>query len=120
MDRSAFLCPGRTAAASPFNCNVGVVPGSDPAPIGRFGNSGVGILEGPGMVSWNLGLSKRFQLREKISLRLEGSFTNVANHVNLGDPISDIANNSFGRISSARGSDFGGARTGQVSLRLEF
>ena len=120
MDRSAFLCPGRTAAANPFNCNVGVVPGRDPAPIGRFGNSGVGILEGPGMASWNLGLSKRFQFREKVSLRLEGSFTNVANHVNLADPIGDIANNNFGRISSARGSDFGGARTGQVSLRLEF
>ena len=45
---------------------------------------------------------------------------NVTNHVNLADPQLNITNNSFGAISSARGGDFGGGRTGQVSLRLEF
>ena len=28
--------------------------------------------------------------------------------------------NNFGRITGARGVDFGGGRTGQVALRLEF
>lgn len=121
LDRNAFVCPGRQPGASnQFNCAVGVVPGRDIAPIGRFGNAGVGILEGPGTVAWNLSLSKRFYLRERLNLQLEGSFTNLPNTVNLADPVLNIADNNFGRITSARGVDFGGGRTGQVGLRLQF
>jgi hypothetical protein len=121
LDRNAFVCPGRTAGANQFNCSVGVAPGRDPAPLGRFGNSGVGFIEGPGTFSWNAGASKRFAVSERFALKLAGSFTNVTNYVNLGDPQLNITNNSFGKITSARGgSDFGGGRSGQVSLRLEF
>lgn len=121
LDRSAFVCPGRVpGSATQFNCSVGVVPGRDPAPLGRFGNSGVGIVEGPGTLGWNLGASKNFRLAERFLFKLEGSFTNVANVTNLADPVVDVSNNSFGRITSARGSDFGGGRTGQVSIRLQF
>ncbi len=115
-DRGAFLCPGRAADSNPFNCAIGVVPGRDPAPIGRFGNSGVGILTGPGTVGWNMGMSKRFRLVERITMKMEGSFTNVPNRTNLGDPNLNIADNNFGRITGVRD----GARTGQVSMRLEF
>jgi hypothetical protein len=120
LDRNAFLCPGRFPGTTPFNCSVGVVPGRDPAPLGRFGNSGVGIIEGPGSFSWNAGLSKRFAITETARVKLEGTFTNVTNRVNLGDPQLNITNNSFGTITSARGGEFGGGRTGQVSLRVEF
>jgi len=120
MDRNAFVCPGRGVGANQFNCSVGVVSGRDPAPIGRFGNSGVGIVKGPGTFGLNAALSKRFALTERVSLRLEGSFTNVPNWTNLGDPVMNIADNNFGRITGARGVDFGGGRTGQVSLRLQF
>ena len=120
LDRNAFVCPGRTPGPLQFNCHVGVVPGTDPSPIGRFGNSGVGILTGPGTFDWNQALNKRFKF-EKFSLKLEGSFTNMPNWVNLNDPVLNIANSSFGQITSARGgADFGGGRTGQVSLRVEF
>jgi hypothetical protein len=91
-----------------------------PAPIGRFGNSGVGINVGPGTFGWNAAMSKRFLLAERCSVRFEGSFTNLPNRTNLGDPNLNIADNNFGRITSTRGSDFGSARTGQVALRLEF
>jgi len=121
LDRSAFVCPGREPGALQFNCSVGVVPGRDPAPIARFGNSGVGIVLGPGTVGWNLGMGKRFAVVERFSLRLEGSFTNVPNRVNLADPNLNIADSNFGRITSARGGEvFGGGRTGQVSIRMEF
>ncbi len=120
LDRNAFLCPGRTPGALQFNCAVGVVAGRDPAPIGRFGNSGVGVVTGPGTFGLNAALSKQFQIAERVRLRAEGSFTNAPNWTNLGDPIMDIANSNFGRITGSRGVDFGGGRTGQVSLRLEF
>ncbi|HEU0119036.1 MAG TPA: TonB-dependent receptor [Bryobacteraceae bacterium] len=121
LDRNAFVCPGRTVGDQQFNCQVGVVAGRDPAPIGRFGNAGVGIVTGPGTFGLNAAISKKFVLADRVRLRAEGSFTNAPNWTNLGDPVMDIANSNFGRITSARGGvDFGGGRTGQVSLRLEF
>ncbi|MEP7364940.1 MAG: TonB-dependent receptor [Acidobacteriota bacterium] len=119
-DRNAFVCPGRGTDSLQFDCRVGSTPGRDPAPIGRYGNAGVGIFEGPGTVALNMGLSKRFVIREHVGLRLEGSFTNLPNWTNLGDPNLNVADSQFGRITGARGVDFGGARTGQVALRFEF
>jgi hypothetical protein len=113
FDRSAFVCPGRFAGtADQFNCNV--------APIGRFGNSGVGVLVGPGTVNLSMGMGKDFQITERSRLRLEGTFTNLPNHPNLADPGSNISAVSFGVVTTARGGDSGGNRVGQVSLRLEF
>ncbi len=119
IDPNAFLCPGVGIAAGTGSCNIGT-PGSAFAPIGRFGNAGTGILVGPGTVNLSAGLSKYFLITEGIKLKAEGTFTNVLNHTNLDDPVLDISNPSFGRITDARLSDFGGYRTGQVSLRLEF
>jgi len=52
--------------------------------------------------------------------RVEGSFTNVPNWNNLGDPVLNVNDNAFGVIRGARGVDFGGGRTGQVGARLQF
>lgn len=113
FDRGAFVCPGRIAgSADQFNCNV--------APIGRFGNAGVGILEGPGTVNLSLGMGKDFALTERFRLRLEGTFTNLPNHPNLADPGTNISAVNFGVVTSARGGDSGGNRVGQVSMRIEF
>jgi hypothetical protein len=57
-----------------------------PGPIARFGNSGVGILTGPGTATWSAGLSKTFPIREYVRMRFESTFSNVLNHVNLGTP----------------------------------
>lgn len=116
FNNNAFSCPGQIGYASIATCNVGV--GS--APIGRFGNESVGDLVGPGTVSLSTGLSKSFTIVEGVRLRAEGTFTNVLNHTNLADPQLDVTQASFGQITQARGSDFGGNRTGQLSLKLEF
>ena len=120
LDRNAFVCPGRAPGATQFNCLVGVVPGRDPNPIGRFGNSGVGIVTGPGTFIWNMGMAKKFQIRERLTFRMEGSFTNLPNWTNLADPNRTLNDNNFGRITAARGVETGAGRTGQVGMRLEF
>ncbi len=94
--------------------------GPHPLPIGRFGNSQVGSVEGPGLVNLSAGLSKAFSITERVHVKVEGTFTNVLNHTNLGDPLMDLTSPSFSLITSTISSDFGGARTGQVSARVEF
>ncbi len=124
FNNAAFACPGQVGYASlapavgtgQTPCNVGV--GS--APIGRFGTESTGDLTGPGTVSLSSGLSKSFLITEDLRLRAEGTFTNVLNHTNLADPQLDISQSNFGQITQSRGSDFGGNRTGQMSLSLEF
>jgi hypothetical protein len=117
---AAFTCPGTPNWVAGSPCTIGDNPSTDLAPIGRFGNAGIGILTGPGTVNLNTALGKAFSISERAKFKIEASFTNILNHVNLGDPINAIDNPSFGQITSARSSDFGGYRTGQVSARLDF
>jgi hypothetical protein len=115
---AAFACPGQTVAYVPgvTTCDVGM--GS--APIGRFGTESLGSLVGPGLWSLSSGLSKTIHMTESVSLRFETTFTNVLNHTNPADPNLLLTDPNFGKITSARGSDFGGNRTGQASLKIEF
>ena len=120
----AFACPGQVgyaslapaAATGVTPCTVGV----GTLPIGRFGTESTGDLIGPGTFSLSSGLSKSFTLVEGVHLRAQGTFTNVLNHTNLADPQTDISQANFGQITQSRGSDFGGNRTGQLALSLEF
>jgi hypothetical protein len=117
---AAYTCPGTPGWTQGHSCLIGTNPATTLAPIGRFGNAGIGTVVGPGTVNVNAGLSKRFAVTERVHIKVEGSFTNVLNHTNLADPVLDITNSSAGVITSARGSDFGGARTGQVGARIDF
>ena len=125
FNNNAFACPGQTGYASlaPTAATGGVSPctvGVGSAPIGRFGTESVGDLTGPGSLSLSSGLSKSFTVVEGVRLRAEGTFTNILNHTNLADPLTDISQSNFGQITQSRGSDFGGNRTGQLSLKVEF
>ena len=119
INPAAFVCPGVAGWTPGTPCLIGT-NSTNLAPIGRFGNSGVGVVEGPGTVNLNAGLTKVFSLTERIKLRASGSFTNVLNHLNLSDPNLNITSGNFRKITQSRASDFGGPRTGLVSLRLDF
>ena len=68
---------------------------------GTFGNTGIGVLKGPG--NWNIDFAtrKQFRLAETQNLEIRGSFYNVLNHANLGNPNTTQLNSIFGRITSA-------------------
>lgn len=117
---NAFACPGQSPSASGFTCSIGINPAKDLKPIGRFGNSGVGIFEGPGTLNTSMGFAKSFSVWERLKVRLSGTFTNIFDVTNLADPILSLKNGSFGKITSATAAEFGGARTGQVGVRIEF
>jgi hypothetical protein len=88
-------------------------------PIGRFGNCGVGILEGPGAVTFSMSAGKTFHLNERFAFRYEAQFSNLFNIVNWGEPNMNITG-SFGHISNAQGVAQAGPRTIQMALRFQF
>jgi hypothetical protein len=112
------------------NPNASVAPGTAfninafaPTPVGaaRIGNAGVGILEGPGTIAVNGGLSKSLAIRERLRMRFEATFTNALNHTNFAPPAVNVSSPStFGVLQSAQTAENGGNRTGQLALRLDF
>jgi hypothetical protein len=115
FDATAFALPG-ASSASPLT--------PPPGPIGRFGNAGIGIIEGPGVWQEDMGLAKHFSVTERLKVQVFALATNVFNHPNLGNPTVDITQPSLrGTILSLR-SDPGASgilmRLIQLGLRLEF
>jgi hypothetical protein len=84
-------------------------------PAGTFGATGIGVLTGPG--SWNIdtAIQKNFPVAEGKRVELRGSFYNMFNHANLGNPNTTINNPTFGRIASA-----GTPRVIEFGLRFAF
>jgi hypothetical protein len=91
-----------------------------PANEGRFGDAGVGTLQGPGTAAVSLGVAKQFRLTEKVQARFETTFTNVLNHTNFAPPVTAIDNSLFGQLTGPQTAENAGNRTGQAALRLEF
>jgi hypothetical protein len=88
-----------------------------PVPLGayRYGNSGRGILDGPGFVALNAGLSRRFSIREKSSLQFRWEAFNITNHTNFRMPNTSVNAPTGATITQANP-----ARTMQVALRFQF
>jgi hypothetical protein len=125
VNPGALTCPGLSGFTIGSSCTTGSGKAPSPLPIGRFGNLRPGSIVGAGTVNLSTGLSKSFHLTEHVNLRAEGTFTDILNHTNLGDPNVNISSPSFGLITnSINGGTFGAgngeARTGQVSMRLDF
>ncbi|HET9176910.1 MAG TPA: carboxypeptidase regulatory-like domain-containing protein [Terriglobia bacterium] len=64
-----------------FNTSCFAVP-----PNGRFGNSGVNILEGPGLNNQSVSLTKNFPVTERVHIEFSAMASNVFNHPNFENP----------------------------------
>lgn len=92
-----------------------------PASAGRFGNAGVGILQGPGTAAVSMGVAKAFSITERVHVRFESTFTNVLNHTNFAPPSTVVDSAStFGVLSAPQTAENAGNRTGQAALRVSF
>ena len=88
-------------------------------PAGRFGNSGLNILEGPGLHMHDLTLGKTFPLTEQWKFTLMAAAQNVFNHPNFNNPGANLSTpGTYGIVSSTRG--FAPGRQIMIRLRLEF
>jgi hypothetical protein len=53
---------------------------------GTYGNVGRNVLEGPSLAQFDLCLTKRWSLPERLNLQFRSEFFNVFNHTNLNTP----------------------------------
>ena len=88
---------------------------------GTFGNAGHGIIEGPGYMILNLGLSKSVNFERFGRVQAIASFQNILNHTNFGEPNMTVDASSGGVITSTHIFPAAGSpRTGEVGLRWSF
>ncbi|MCU1263525.1 MAG: TonB-dependent receptor [Bryobacterales bacterium] len=71
------------------------------APSDRFGNEPVGNVEGPGLQSYDLSVSKNFRFRERYNLRFQTDFFNAFNVANFNGLNVVRTDNAFGTLSGA-------------------
>lgn len=86
-------------------------------PLGsyRFGSSGRNILDGPGTVNINAGLSRRFRLAESKAVQFRLESQNLPNHPNFNLPENRVDIISGGTITRAKNN-----RMLTLGLRVEF
>jgi len=90
--------------------------GSSPADT-DFGNSGVGMVRGPGQSDIDAAIERRFAIEGSSSIRVRGEFFNLTNRSNFANPNNMLNTGSaFGTISSTSNNP----RIIQMALRYEF
>ena len=83
--------------------------------LGTYGNFGSHNILGPGSVTLNMGLTRKFRLGETRSIEFRAEAFNLPNHLNPGNPVLTLSNSTFGRIQS--GAD---PRIMQLALKFVF
>ena len=114
FDTSAFVVPG---------CPTTNPVCSNPANVGRFGNSGWNYLTGPATKNLDIGLAKDFKVTERFLLRFNMTMADALNHPNFTIPAANISSpGTVGVISSATSAALVEPVSRQInfSLRLNF
>jgi len=87
-------------------------------PTYSFGNSGYGVLYGPGLINLDFGLRKIFNITERQKLQLRMEAFNAVNHPNFANPDGGIDDGpgSAAAITATQGSN----RVVQAGLKYSF
>ncbi len=66
-----------------------------------WGNSGVGIVQGPGQFNWDISLIKDTRIREGHTFQFRTEFYNAFNHTQFANPDTALRNDhTFGQITA--------------------
>jgi len=82
---------------------------------GQFGDLGRNSLYGPGAISLDTALTRRFAFKERLNMDIRADFFNVLNHANPSNPSASVTSSTFGTITA-----FGGPRQIQMALKFYF
>jgi len=115
------------AKVSPYagqSLNSWINPAAFTAPpdnIGRFGNSLVGAVTGPGTQAISLSLFKSFVFTERIRMQLGASAANAFNHPNYAVPDNlTVGTSGFAQVSNLQTAEGAGPRSIQLTARITF
>jgi hypothetical protein len=84
--------------------------------VGVFGNAARSNGFGPGLVSIDMSVNKRWALSERYGLMFRSDFYNLPNRANFDVPAAVRGRGDFGRVTRTLGT----GRQIQFSLRFEF
>jgi hypothetical protein len=101
INPTAFQCAGSNAACTVFS--------------GQFGNLGRNSVYGPGTISWDMAVSRRFSFGERWKLDLRSDLFNIMNHANWNNPSASLSSSTFGEVTG-----FSSPRIVQMALKLNF
>jgi len=117
---------GGSACTTSVNCRNWLNPTSFSVnPKGTFGNVVKGSFVGPHYVNWDVSLTRRFPVNERIYFLFAADYFNVLNHTNLGDPGTTLGS-TFGEITSTSPQNWAATapqndpRIAQLSLKFVF
>jgi len=69
-----------------------------------YGDSGLGILLGPGQFNWDTSLLKNMKFGERKTVQFRAEFFNLLNHPQFGNPSTEVTTPStFGVITTTNG-----------------
>ncbi|MCU1260734.1 MAG: Cna protein B-type domain protein, partial [Bryobacterales bacterium] len=109
-DETGASLAGPKTAAQWFNTAAFTAP----AP-GYFGNSGTGIIRGPGLINFDVTLYKTFKVRENQNLEFRAEVFNVFNHTNFTTVSTSFGAGNFGQVTAAAD-----PRIMELALRYQF
>jgi hypothetical protein len=105
------LPSGQRSISDWFNLSAFTVPNCV-----CYGNSGRGILRGPGLINLDFSVVRNFQIKERFRVQFRAESFNLANHPNFGLPNYTIGAAGAGAISTVQGTQ----RENQLALKLYF
>ncbi|HLZ50058.1 MAG TPA: carboxypeptidase regulatory-like domain-containing protein [Candidatus Acidoferrum sp.] len=83
--------------------------------IGHFGNSGRGVITGPGFNNWDLAAIKNFKITERVNTQFRAEFFNAFNHPSFLGVSTNVDSSIFGQVTSTHD-----PRLVQFGLKLNF
>jgi hypothetical protein len=81
-----------------------------------YGNSGVGIVQGPGQFNFDIAVAKGAKIGERAVLQFRAEFFNAWNHAQFANPGTEVTGVNFGQITATSVSP----RLIQLALKLGF
>lgn len=83
--------------------------------IGHFGNSGRGVVYGPGLNNWDLAAIKNIKITERVNTQFRAEFFNAFNHPSFLGVSTNVDSSIFGQVTSTHD-----PRLIQLGLKLYF
>jgi hypothetical protein len=92
-----------------------------PDNIGRFGDSEVGAVTGPGTQAVSLSLFKSVVFTERLKMQIGASAANAFNHPNYAVPGNlTVGTSGFAQVSNLQTAEGAGPRSLQLTARITF